>query len=164
MPPGRGFSKMRILGIVMLCVTLAGCGLAARKQRQEEMAAAVAAKDQGIAACKAQYPDQNKDFVVRNKCSFEAAKIVRPFVTYPDLFDQSWATVAVLAEQLQAKKITRAEADLQLAQLNSQITADEQRRNLANRSVAAEESAAAAAWSASGPVTCNRIGNTTTCF
>lgn len=148
----------------MLCIALAGCGLAARKQRQEEMAAAMAAKDEGIAACKVQYPDEGKDFVVRNKCAFEAAKVVRPFVTYPDLFDQSWATVAVVAEQLQTKKITRAEADLQIAQMRSQITAEEQRRNLANRSVAAQESSAAAAWSASGPVTCNRVGNTTTCF
>jgi hypothetical protein len=84
----------------------------ARKERQEQMAAAVAAKDQGIAACKAQYPDENKDFVARNKCGFEAAKVVRPFVTYPDLFDQSWALSAVLAEQLEARKITRAQADL----------------------------------------------------
>jgi hypothetical protein len=155
---------MRHLGIVTFCVALAGCGLAARKERQEQMAAAVAAKDQGIVACKAQYPDENKDFVARNKCGYEAAQKIRPFVTYPDLFDQSWATSALLAEQLQTKKITRAEADLQMAQTRAQTTAEEQRRNLANRSVAAQESAAAAAWMASGPVTCNRIGNTTTCF
>ena len=136
----------------------------ARRERQEQMAAAVAAKDQGIAACKAQYPDENKDYVARNKCAFEAAKVIRPFATYPDLFDESWATVAVLAEQLDAKKITRAQADLQLAQMRSQITSEEQRRNLANRSVAAQESAAAAAWISTGPVTCNRVGNTTTCF
>jgi hypothetical protein len=155
---------MRRLLIAALFLTLAGCGLMARKERQEQMAAANTAKDQGIAACKAQYPDENKDYVVRNKCGYEAAKIIRPFVTYPDLFDQSWAASAVLAEELEAKKITRAQADLQMAQTRSQIIAEEQRRNLANRSVAAQESAASAAWMASGPVTCNRVGNTTTCF
>jgi hypothetical protein len=146
--------------IAVVCLTLSGCGIMARKERQEQMAAATAARDQGFAACKAQYPDDNKDFVARYKCRFEAAKLVRPFVTYPDLFDQSWATVAVVAEQLDAKKITRAQADLQLAQTNSQIIAEEQRRNLANRSVAAQESIAA---SASSPVICNRVGNTTIC-
>lgn len=155
---------MKQLLIAVCCLTLAGCGLMARKERQEQMAAAIAAKDQGIAACKAQYPDDNKDYVARNKCAFEAAKVIRPFATYPDLFDQSWATSAVVAEQLEAKKITRAQADLQMAQTRSQITAEEQRRNLANRSVAAQESAASAAWAATGPVTCNRIGTTTTCF
>jgi hypothetical protein len=72
---------MRVLGIVALCVTLAGCGLARMQERKEQTAAAVAAKDNGIAACKAQYPDENKDFVQRNRCSFEAAQVVRPFVT-----------------------------------------------------------------------------------
>ncbi|WP_024520513.1 hypothetical protein [Bradyrhizobium sp. Tv2a-2] len=155
---------MRKLAIVALCAALGGCGLMAMKQRQEQMAAAIAAKDQGIGACKAQYPDENKDFVARNKCSFEAAKVVRPFATYPDLFDKSWATVAVLAEELDAKKITRAQGELQLAQMNSEIIAEEQRRNLANRSVAAQESAASAAWMASRPVTCNRVGTSTTCY
>ena len=66
---------MRFLFTIALCLALGGCGYMARKERQEQMAAAVAAKDQGIAACKAQYPDENKDYVARNKCSFEAANI-----------------------------------------------------------------------------------------
>ena len=128
----RGTAHMRKLGIVVLCTALGGCGLIAQRERQEQMAAAVAAKDQGIAACKAQYPDENKDFVARNKCAYEASKVLRAFSGYPDLFDQSWAESAVVAEQLEAKKITRAQADLQLAQTRSQIMEDAQRRNLAN--------------------------------
>jgi hypothetical protein len=154
---------MRILGIVALCVALAGCGLARMQERKEQTAAAIAAKDSGIAACKAQYPDENKDFVLRNRCSFEAAQVVRPFVTYADLFDQSWAKAALLAEQLQGRKLTRAEANAQMTELQSQITAEEQRRNLANRSVAAQETAATAALISSGPTICNRVGNTTIC-
>ena len=154
---------MRNLGSVVLCVTLAGCGLARMQERKEQMAAAVAAKDSGIAACKAQYPDENKDFVIRNKCSFEAAQVICPYVTYPDLFDQSWAKAALLAEQLQNHKLTRAEAMAQLTEVRSQITAEEQRRNLANRSVTAQETAATAALISSGPTICNRVGNTTIC-
>src|SRR6266849_7082235 len=35
---GRGTTKMRILGIVALCVTLAGCGLARMQERKEQTA------------------------------------------------------------------------------------------------------------------------------
>jgi hypothetical protein len=146
---------MRVVGIVALCATLAGCGLARMQERQEQMAAAVAAKDSGIAACKAQYSDENKDFLLRNKCAFEAAQVIRPFVTYSDLFDQSWAKAALLAEQLQAREMTRAEANAQMTETQSQIVAEEQRRNLANRSVNAQESMAAASWAASTPVIVN---------
>jgi hypothetical protein len=66
-----------------------GSHILARRERQEQAAAAVAAKDHGIAACKAQYPDENRDFVVRNKCAYEAAKVLPPFSSYPDLFDRS---------------------------------------------------------------------------
>jgi hypothetical protein len=96
------------IGGLCAAVLLASCGLAARQERQEQMTAAVAAKDQGTADCKSQYPNTEADFVARNKCAFQAALVVRPFVTYPDLFDQSWAESAVLAEQLQAKKTDEA--------------------------------------------------------
>jgi hypothetical protein len=134
---------------------LASCGLARMQERQEQMQTAIAAKDSGIAACKDQYPDENKDFVLRNKCFFAAAQVIRPFVTYPDLFDQTWAKAALLAEQLQAHKMTRAEANAQLTESQSQMVAEEQRRNLANRSVNAQESMAAASWATSTPVIVN---------
>jgi hypothetical protein len=143
---------MRWLAILACAVLVSSCGLAARQEREQQMAAAVAAKDSGIAACKEQYADENRDFVLRNKCGFAAAQVIRPFVTYPDLFDQSWAKAALLAEQLQAKKITRVEANAQMTESQSQIVAEEQRRNLANRSVGAQESAAAAAWLATPSV------------
>ena len=89
--------------------------------------------------------------------------MVRPFVTYPDLFDQTWAKAALLAEQVEARKMTRAEANAQLADIRSQVAAEEQRRNLANRSVAAQETVATAALISTGPTVCNRVGNTTIC-
>ncbi|WP_175361106.1 hypothetical protein [Bradyrhizobium sp. STM 3843] len=169
---------MRVFAVVLLGLLLCSCGLVVQQQHREQMAAATAAKDQATATCRAQFPDENKDFVARNKCLYEAAKIMRPYVPYPDLFDKSWATVAVIAEELDAKKITRAQADLQIAQTNSEIMSEAQRRELGNRSVVAQESAAAAqesaaaaaqsqataAWMAPRSVTCNRMGNTTTCF
>jgi len=52
-----GDQQMRNLGIVALCIALAGCGLAARAERQKQMAAAVAAAQQGYADCKTQFPE-----------------------------------------------------------------------------------------------------------
>jgi len=83
-------------------------------------------------------------------------------MTYPDLFDREQADRAVIAERLQAGKMT--EANQQATANKSQIAEDEQRRNLAARSVGAQESAAAAAWRAFSPVSCKRIGNTTNCY
>jgi hypothetical protein len=158
---------MRFRGIAALvvgaCVTLGGCGLARMQERQEQMKAAQAAAKSGMDGCRAQYPDENKDFVVRQKCLYQAAQVVRPFMTYPDLFDEGWAKSGVLAEQIQAHKITLAEAKLQLADNQSQIAAEEQRRNLANRSVAAQETVATAAMLSTGPTVCNRVGSTTIC-
>lgn len=155
---------MRIFFIVVLSCCVAGCGLMARKEREEQAAAAKAAMEQGFADCKARYPEGSKQYVEKNRCDADAAKAIRPFVSYPDLFDKDWAARAVIAERLQTGKMSLAEANLEATQIHSDIAAEEQRRNLANRSVGAQESAAAAAWRASSPVSCTRTGNTTTCF
>jgi hypothetical protein len=139
---------------------LAGCGLMARKERQEQMAAAKATMEQGLADCKVQWPEISKQAVERNRCYSLAAQPTRQFNTYPDIFDKVWADRAVIAERLQAGKFTVAEATQQLTQTISEATAEEQRRNLANRSVSAQEAMAVAA---SGPTVCNRVGNTTIC-
>lgn len=155
---------LRKLLVLSLCATLGGCGLAARKEREEAQRSAIAARDQGLLDCKAQFPDGSKQYVGRNKCESQAAATIRPHVTYPDLFDKDWAFSAVLAERLQAGKITLAEANQQLTEHHSEVAAEEQRRNLANRSIGAQENMAAAAWRASSPVSCTRIGNTTNCY
>ena len=151
---------MRIAILLTSLLVLSGCGLMARKERQEQIAAARSARDQGFADCKAQYPEGSKQYVAKETCDAAAAKVVRPFANYPDLFDRYWATRGLVAERLQAGKMTPAEAALELAQSDSVIAEDEQRRNLPNRSVSAQEAVAAAA---SGPTICNRIGNTTIC-
>lgn len=151
---------MRSVAILGMCFVVGGCGLAARHERQEQMAAAKATMAQGFADCKAQFPEGSKDYVAKNKCDALAAQVIKPFVTWPDLFDKDWAARAVIAERLQAGKITLAEANQQAAQIHSQVAAEEQQRNLANRSVAAQEAVAVAA---SSPTICNRVGSTTIC-
>ncbi|WP_083869791.1 hypothetical protein [Bradyrhizobium sp. WSM1253] len=143
---------MRRFGVVALCVMLGGCGLAARQEREQQQAAAAAAMQQGFENCKVQFPEGTKNMIEKNKCNATAALAIRPFTTYTDLFDRYWATRAVIAERVQAGKMTVAEANQEATQAQSDIAAEEQRRNLANRSVGAQESAAAAAWMASPSV------------
>lgn len=152
---------MRIFAVPALCLIVAGCGLIARKELQEKQQAAIAQMQAGFAECKTRFPDGSKQYVAKQQCDTAAAQAIRPFVTYPDLFDREQAERAVIAERLQGGKMTLAEANQQAATVHSQIAEDEQRRNLAARSVGAQESAAAAAWRS---VSCTRVGDTVNCF
>ena len=89
--------------------------------------------------------------------------MVFPFLRYPDLGRLDMANRLVIAERLSEGQISEAEADQQFSQLHSQIVAEEQRRNLANRSVSAQETAAAAASRAASP-TCVTSGYVVSCF
>jgi hypothetical protein len=64
----------------------------------------------GMEDCNTQFPEGTTQFVAKNQCQANAAKTVRAFATYPDLFDKYWADRAVTAERLQAGKMTKAEA------------------------------------------------------
>ena len=145
---------MRIIIVASLCATLGGCGYLARKDMEEKQQAAVAQMQAGYAECKARFPEEAKQWVAKQQCETAAAQAIRPYVSYPDLFDRYQAERAVFAERLQTGKMTLAEANQAASSARSQLTEDEQRRNLANRSVGAQESAAAAAWrAAQGPDT-----------
>jgi hypothetical protein len=129
---------MRVLVVLGLCCLLAGCGLMARKEREEQQASAKAQSDAAMADCEVQFPKGGKRYIEKTQCQNGAMNIIRPFMPYPDLVDQDMASRMAVAE--------------------------EQRRMLNNRSVGAQESAAAAAWRASSPVSCTKNGNTVNCY
>lgn len=78
-----------------------------------------------------------------------------------DLLSLEEADRLALSEQIDAGKLTRAQADLQFAQMRTQLTSEAERR--ANNSAIAT-----AAMMSSMPQTCNSYGNgagvTTNCF
>jgi hypothetical protein len=154
----------RAAAVACLCIMLFGCGIAARQERAEQMAAAKAAAQHGAEECKAAYPEVQKQAVARNKCYANSASVLREYANYPDLFDQFWAYRSTVAESLQAGKVTEAAAVEMIAEKQSQLVSEEQRRNLANRSVGAQETMARAAVLSSMPVSCTKYGNTTTCY
>jgi hypothetical protein len=136
--------------LVLLSLGVGGCvtgqsGLA----RQTEAA---------TAACRAQ---ALTSYVARAKCLNDAANIARPTSRNPDLFDLETASRLEIAIRVDKKEITPEQGALEYAKLEAQLTSEAQSRNLANRSVAAQEQVANAA---SAPVTCIHSGSVTNCF
>jgi hypothetical protein len=146
-------------------LALDGRGIA---RRQEMEAKRVALKQQSDAAfqdCNTQFPPGKvATAVARAQCTNNALSILRPILPYPDLWDVYMASHIVIAERVQKGQISIAEANEVLAQKRSDLAPEEQRRLLANRSVAAQENIASASLQAAGPHSCFQASNTVTCF
>jgi hypothetical protein len=56
-------------------------------------------------------------------------RIYRPYLDYPDLFEQEQAYKLVLADEMDAKRITWAEARFKYSQLESQLATERLRRD-----------------------------------
>ena len=156
---------MRIVWVVVLCGLLAGCGIARQREMQARNDALKEQSRIAMEDCNTKLPKGNpKTAIVRAQCVNDALVIMRPIFPYPDLLDLSMAHRLAVAERYQKGQITGPQANEELAQKNSELTAEEQRRLLANRSVGAQESMAAASIMAAGPKTCTRIGNSVNCY
>lgn len=84
-------------------------------------------------------------------------RLVRPHFRYPDLLDVAMASRLAIGAKLDRREISSEDAQLALARISSQLVAENERRGLARRSVAAQEAASA-------PVSCTRIGDTVSCY
>jgi hypothetical protein len=164
----------RLFGIATLCL-LTGCGLAAQQEQQAalqaQQAAGAAAAQQHLAdvrLCQTSFSESNKDAVARARCFAIADEKLKPFQRNPDLTNLAIAKRNELAERQAAGKITRAQFVLELSQQTSWAMSEEQRRDNANQSVAAQQQAATAATigaiNAGAPRSCTRIGNTMNCY
>ena len=143
----------------------AGCGLARQQEAQAKAAALQVQHKAALQGCDEKVPSGNpKTTVARAQCINAAIGILRPLVPYPDLLDLTQAHLLAAAERVEKGQLTIAQASELIAQKNSEIAAEEQRRNLANRAVAAQEGVAAANLMAAGPRSCTRYGNTVNCF
>lgn len=156
-----------ILKTIVICLTiaLAGCALQqeqqaqqAQRERQAMLAAAAQQHNEDFAACRARFSQSNKDAVARATCFNEADKKYAPTTRYPDLTALVIAKRTELAERQAAGKITRAQFELELQQLVTQLVSEEQRRNNEANAVAAQEQAnkSAAALMLLGSMQTNR--------
>ena len=148
---------MRVLGTFGLCLFVSGC-ITAHSQQQEREAQAVAQANSIFAECDAKIPKVKGQYVKLTNCKLAGLNVIRPLSPNPDLVDQEAALRMAVAEKVDAGKMTVAEAELAQTQGHSQIVAEEQRRNVTNRSADAQELAASRSFR------CIRSGNTTNCY
>ena len=157
---------------VLLAALVAGCGIA---RQRELVAQAAALREQSAAAmkeCAEKFPPGNPRIAVaRAECVNGAFAMLLPTLPYPDLLQVYMADHMAIAEDIQTGRMSTAQANAVLAHKWSDLVAEEQRRALANRVVAARErnaaaasAAAAASWQAAAPRTCNYAAGMVTCF
>ena len=145
------------LGCALACMLL-GCLPAAVSDAQK-------LRETEIEECHRLYPNP-RPVLPRMKCIGDAlVKVARVAAQYGyknlDLDELLRAKMVLLAERYDAGKMTEAEFQAEKAQIAStHETQVLQRQNSQAMVVAAQQQAAAA----SGPVSCTRVGNTTTCF
>lgn len=148
---------LRVACVVAAGLSLGGCVTnAVQRQREADVTAAV---QKAATACDARtYPTAR----ARATCLNEVEeRIVGPAFPYADLFKTKLLTRTVLAEKVDARQMTQAEADLHLAQATTRLTSEAELRSNSRRSVVAQEAVAAAA---SDPVMCIRSGRVTNCY
>jgi hypothetical protein len=142
------------------CIALAGCGLARQAEFAKNRDAARAEAAAATEACKAK---PLPTFAAKARCLNDAEAPLRAYANNPDLFNVRAASRVAFAEKVDAKQMTVADAELEFAKLNAQMTTEEQNRS--NNSTAARASMIAATAAASPPsVSCTRFGNTVNCY
>jgi len=91
------------------------------------------------ASCAAQYPDQPPTMAAFQKCKNAAADAtVGRFEPYPDLYQLAHADRLEIADQADSGQITLDQANVEIAQLNAQVTQAAEDRNNQNAEAAAQ--------------------------
>lgn len=139
--------------------------VSARQKQQERIVQVKAESERIFAECDVKFKKVKGQFINRAACRQPGLNLYRPLTPYPDLLDQEIALRMAVAEKLDTGKMTIAEGDLALTQGHSQVASEEHRRDLAKRSVAAQEEAAeAAAASSYRSISCTRSGTSVNCW
>jgi hypothetical protein len=128
-------AKYFLFGISLTAVT--GCASTNNDAKYQEALAAGTAES---TRCREAYPMDRQHIMQRTKCLNGAAEMMRPFSAYPDITDATGAYNLMLAEQFKDGKITEAELLAKETERRSQGMAEVERRDLAKRSVNAQES------------------------
>jgi hypothetical protein len=123
-------------------------------------------------ACDAQFPQQIGNYVPHAKCVNTAIeRIMLPIVRYPDLPRLQNAIRSVLSVKVDARQISPEDAQLYMAQADTQVAEIEHSRSIADQTVATNRMATLnnilASLQQSNPrpviTNCNRIGQSVNC-
>ena len=153
--------RVLLLGSVGLALLCGGCAYAMRQQIESQL-------DADLARCNQLHPDPyRRPIKPRIQCINEAQLKARSSDPNIDLWTALAAEYVDFAEQYDAGKMTKGQYSLAEGKTMSEYTSralQRQNNTVANAAFAQADGALAQAWAANRPVTCNRIGNTATCY
>jgi hypothetical protein len=154
-----------VLPLLAVALWLAAC---AQDRQQEHMAQLRRQVETAKQDCDNLYPRDvagPQHYSQRVRCLNDIeAQFVRPFDPFPDLTDRRLAARKALAADLDAGRLTEAEANARLAAKTSEIKAEERRRSETTSSISAEATAALARQRVALGTTCNQTDTALSCF
>ena len=163
---GRLAGVMRVVLLSLSAAPfLAACAQDRQQEHVAELRRQVEAEKQD---CNNLYPRDvggPQHYSQRVRCLNEVeARFMRPLDPFPDLTDQRLAARKALAADLDAGRLTEADADARLAAKTSEIAAEERRRTDATSSISAEATAALTRQRLVLGTTCSEGDASVTCF
>jgi hypothetical protein len=157
-----------ILGLLAVAACVTACAAVEQDRQQERMAELQRQVETEKQDCDRLYPRDVRGpqtFSHRARCLNDLeTRLVRPFAPFPDLLDQRLAARKALAAELDAGRISEADANLRLAARTSAIAAEERRRTARTSSISAEATAVLAQQRQVLGTTCTEAGAGTSCF
>jgi hypothetical protein len=125
-------------------MALTGCGLAARQQQQAQLEAQRQHFATGEQDCKTRFPTTrtSKNHADFAKCIVDVENSDPPSVTYPDLLRLKQTYYVLIASKVDQGTLTPEQANVQNAQIQSQIESEGLKRSSEARLVGAQEQAA----------------------
>ena len=154
-------------GLPLLAVSLwlAACAQDRQQEHVAELRRQIEADKQD---CDNLYPRDvggPQHYSQRVRCLNEVeARLMRPLDPFPDLTDRRLAARKALAAELDAGRLTEADANARLAAKTSEIIAEERRRTETTSSISAEATAALTRQRLALGTTCEQIGMAVSCF
>src|SRR5215467_11776538 len=147
------------LPLLATALWLAAC---AQDRQQEHMAALRRQVEAQTQDCNNLYPRDvagPQHYSQRVRCLNEVeAQFMRPFDPFPDLTDRRLAARKALAADLDAGRLTEADANARLAAKTADIAAEERRRTETTGSISAEATVALTHQRLALGTTCNQTG------
>jgi hypothetical protein len=155
-----------VLILLAAAASLAAC--TAMDRQQERMAELRRQVEREKQDCDNLYPRDvagPQTYSYRVRCLNEVeTRLIRPLDPFPDLVDQRLAARKALAAELDAGRISEAQANARLAEKNAQIAAEERRRTARTSAISADATAALAQQRTALGTTCTDLDTAVSCF
>jgi hypothetical protein len=156
---------MRTARPLLAALWLAACAQDRQQEHVAELRRQIEAEKQD---CNNLYPRDvagPQHYSQRVRCFNQVeAQFMRPFDPFPDLTDQRLAARKTLAADLDAGRLSEAEADARLVAKTAEITAEERRRVQTSSAISAEATATLSRQRLALGTTCDQIGTSLSCF